>query len=243
MGFKKFVTSNTVFYILTILIVLTFYCFYHLSEFVLDDIIKNLSISGITIITINPLESIYTKFYISSIFTLSVYVPILIFVIYMYISPGLYKKEKRIFKKVIIPMSFILSMGFVFGSVFLSQQLNYFIISQSVLNNNTTISLSSYTSFIFSIGAFIGILLCYPFVVYTLNELNLISVKKITKYRKHCIAIAFVVGALLTPPDIITQLCVAIPLIILNEFSIVVIKVKDGMVWKKKQLILEKEIV
>lgn len=214
-------------------LVLMFFIVYSYSNAYLLHVISQLSSAGIRVLTLFPFESIYTRFYISSVFTITVTSPFIISFIYCYLSSALYPHEKNILKKTVLPISYVFTIGFIFGSMVIPEFLNYFIISQSVLGANTTVSLSKYISFICGIGTICGILLCYPLAIYTLFTLHIISEKLLTQYRKHAIVIAFIAGAILTPPDVITQMCVAFPLIILHEIAIMAIKIKEGLVWKQ----------
>ncbi len=87
---------------------------------------------------------------------------------------------------------------------------------------STTYSLSAFYHFIFLLTFSLGIGFQLPLVIILILKLELINIEQLTKYRRHLIVTFFVIAAIITPPDVISQFLLAIPLMILYEISILV---------------------
>lgn len=211
---RRFLSSILFFFI-------TFSVVYTNSDYIIQFLIKDFDPGQL--MTIHPLESIYSRFYVSSMTTLLITFPFVLINFYRYIAPALYKKEKNAVKKIIFPCSVAFLVGFCLFVVFGIKYLTYFISAFCIDEINNTISLLKYIQFIACCGAVTGVLFCYPIFIYLINAIGLINKEMLKRYRKHTIVIAFIFGALVTPPDIITQCLIAMPLIILHEISIRVI--------------------
>jgi sec-independent protein translocase protein TatC len=155
---------------------------------------------------------------IAGIFLVS---PYIIYQLWAFVAPGLFKKEKRL----LIPVSIISSIFFVGGAGF-----GYFVVFPfgfKFLIGNFS---SEYVQAMPSIKEFLslatkmliafGIIFELPLVIFILARLGIVDHKMLRKYQKYAILGTFVVGAMLTPPDVITQAMMAGPLILLYEISI-----------------------
>ena len=152
--------------------------------------------------------------------------PYFIYQIWAFVAPGLLKKEK----KIIFPFLFLIPLMFLLGFVF----LYYFIIpiawdffitfDSSGLENKFTLELepkiNEYISLTLKLAFAFGLAFQLPTVIFLLTILGLTSPNDLQKKRRFVIVIIFLISALITPPDIISQIGLAIPVICLYEFSI-----------------------
>ena len=152
--------------------------------------------------------------------------PFFIYHIWAFIAPALLKKEK----KIIFPFLFLIPIMFILGFLF----VYYFIIplawdffigfDTSGSNNNLSIELepkiNEYISITLKIAIAFGLAFQLPIAIFLLTLLGLTSPTDLQKKRRFVIVIIFLVAALITPPDIISQVGLAIPIIFLYEFSI-----------------------
>jgi len=149
--------------------------------------------------------------------------PYVIFELWRFIKPGLKDNERKYSKYVILSSSFLFISGVLFGYFVISplsvQFLGTYSISESVMNR---LDLSSYISTITSITLAAGILFELPIVIYFLSKIGLITPEIMKQYRKHALVIILVLSAIITPPDIASQVLVSIPVLILYEISIFV---------------------
>ena len=147
--------------------------------------------------------------------------PILLYQFWMFIAPGLYTREKRL----LIPILFLSTLFFTGGALF-----GYFIVfpwgfkfflSFATDDIRALPSMREYLSFAAKLLLAFGIVFELPLVITFLAKLGIVSVDFLKKNRKYAILIFFVGSAMLTPPDVITQIMMAMPLMLLYEISIV----------------------
>ena len=149
--------------------------------------------------------------------------PYLVFEIWSFIAPGMYKTEKR-FSILFALLSFLL---FVFGVLF-----GYYVILPFSLNFLSSYTISSviennihFISFIKTITKIIlatGFLFQLPLLIYCLTKFNFVCPKQLKQYRRHAFVIILVLASILTPPDIFSQILIGLPIFFLYEFSILI---------------------
>ena len=150
--------------------------------------------------------------------------PVVFYQLWMFISPGLYKQEK----KVVIPLVTISSLLFLIGAAFcyfvvLPLALKFLIgFSGDILN--PIITVGSYISFTGLLLIAFGFAFELPIVAYFLGRVGLISSSFLAKGRRYAIVAILILGAVITPPDIFTQVLLAIPIYLLYEISIILVK-------------------
>lgn len=150
--------------------------------------------------------------------------PIIFYQMWMFIAPGLYNREK----KFILPMVVVSTILFIIGAGFcyllvlpMSFQFLIGFSGEAVVN---TITIGSYISFVGLMMLAFGFGFQMPIIAYFLAKIGLLKPSFLVKGRRYSIVIILIVGAILTPPDVFTQVLMAIPLYILYEISIIVVK-------------------
>lgn len=147
--------------------------------------------------------------------------PYILFEIWRFIKPGLKKTEKNYARGLVFWGSFLFLSGVAFGYFIIAPLSVHFLggyqVSELVSNQ---ISLGSFISTVTSITLACGILFQLPILIYFLARLGLITSSLMKSYRKHSIIIVLIIAAVITPPDITSQILVAIPLVVLYEVSI-----------------------
>ncbi len=158
---------------------------------------------------------------ISLFFALLVGSPILLYQLWQFVAAGLYAKEKRIVAGV-LPVSIGLFLaGATFGYFILIPYGMYFLASASPIEQFDFMPrLSEYLTFLSGLTLALGFVFQLPLVLTTLVRVDLVQRKTFAKYRPHFIVAAFVMGAVLTPPDPITQLLMAVPMMLLYEIGL-----------------------
>lgn len=159
--------------------------------------------------------------------------PFIIWEVWKFVSPGLYEKERKGARSFIIISSFLFFVGVLFGYYIVTPLsvnfLGNYSISDSVARN---IKIGSYISLVRSSMLASGLIFELPIIMYFLTKMGLITPEFLRKYRKHALVIVLVLAAIITPPDIISQVIVAIPILILYEVSIKISKI----VLKREQI-------
>ena len=166
--------------------------------------------------------------------------PYVFYQIWSFIKPGLKQREKKMVNGLVFYVSLLFFLGILFGYFIVAPLSVQFFGSYQISNqieNNFTIG--SYMSTIFSTVFYSGLFFLLPVVSYLLTKIGLINVSFLIKYRKHAIVAILILAAIITPPDIASQIIVSIPIIILYEIGILVSKRAERLANKEAQSIQE----
>ncbi len=147
--------------------------------------------------------------------------PYVLYELWKFISPALYEKEKKNAVGFIITASVLFFLGVVFGYlVIVPLSINFvatFTVSDIVKNE---FNLESYVGMIKTSIIAAGLFFELPIIIYFLTKLGLVTPNFLRTYRKYAIVIVLIVAAIVTPPDVVSQITVAIPMLIIYELSI-----------------------
>jgi sec-independent protein translocase protein TatC len=147
--------------------------------------------------------------------------PWLMYQIWMFVAPGLYSHEKRFALPLIIFGSLLAYTGIAFVQFFVLDRVFFFIQKFTPTSVNATPDVSSYVEAILSLYIAFGAAFQVPIIVMLLVRFEMITIEKLRSFRGYFIVVAFVVAAVLTPPDVISQLALAIPMCLLYEIGII----------------------
>lgn len=175
------------------------------------------------IININLSGQFTTHMYISFFAGLIVAAPYVIWEIWRFIKPALYEKERKHSSGAVLSMSVLFILGVLF-SYFLvvPLTLNFFGSYQVSEAVNNQIALSSYISTVVSVTFSLGVVFELPVFVYFLTKVGIITPEFLKRNRKYTLIVLLTIAAVITPPDIVSQILVTIPLYALYELSILV---------------------
>ena len=177
--------------------------------------------SGDHLIYTNLPEAFFTFLKAAFICALMLASPVILYQFWMFTAPGLYDKEKRL----LIPILMLSVLFFVGGALF-----GYFVVFPFGFKfflsfASDTIrpmpSIKEYLSFASKLLLAFGLVFELPLVITFLARLGIVSVAVLKKFRKYTILAIFVAAAILTPPDLVTQIFMALPMILLYELSII----------------------
>ena len=156
-----------------------------------------------------------------------------------FIKPGLYKNEKSLSRGAVFFVTLLFLSGIMFGYYVVAPiSINFltnFKLDESILNE---IDVTSYVSTVMMLVLACGIMFQLPVVVYFLTKAGIITPQFLKTYRKHAIVVILVLSALITPPDIISQILMCFPLIFLYEISIII---ANTIKKEEDKLLLEEE--
>jgi sec-independent protein translocase protein TatC len=162
-----------------------------------------------------------THILVSVVSGLVVAFPYIVWEIWRFVEPALYNKERSFTRGLVLSVSFLFITGILFGYFFIAPLsvnfLGSYQVSAAVANQ---ISLLSYISTITTITLAAGLVFELPVLVYFLTRAGLITPKFMRIYRKHSVVAILILSAIITPPDISSQIMVSIPILILYEISI-----------------------
>ncbi len=151
--------------------------------------------------------------------------PYVIYEFWKFIMPALYSKEKKYARGAVIVVSFLFMLGVLFGYYIISPSSVNFLINyktSDIISNQP--HLMSYVSIVASISLAAGILFELPAIIYFLSKIGLITPEFLIKYRRHSLIVMLTLSAIITPPDVFSQIMVCLPLIVLYEISIKISK-------------------
>ncbi len=150
--------------------------------------------------------------------------PIILSQIWLFIAPGLYAHEKKMLIPFIVGGTVMFIVGVMFAYYIVTPFGFDFLITFGSFKFTPLINIEDYVGFFTKIMFGFGLAFELPIFAYFLALLGLVDDKQMTAFFKYAIVIIFIVAALLTPPDVLTQLLMAGPLIILYGFSIIIVK-------------------
>lgn len=151
--------------------------------------------------------------------------PYLFWEIWRFVKPGLYEKERKAARGIVFVCSSLFFLGVLFGYFIIAPFSISFLAGYSFgEGNQDTATLGSYVGYITMITLPTGLVFELPIVAYFLGKVGLISSALMKRFRRHAIVVIFILAAVITPPDLMTQLLIAVPLIGLYELSISIVK-------------------
>lgn len=146
--------------------------------------------------------------------------PVVLYQAWAFIAPGLYRHEKRLVMPLILSSTFLFFVGMLFCYYVVFNTVFQFISLVAPQSITVAPDIAAYLSFVMTMFLAFGLTFQVPVVVVVLASFGMITVEKLKAIRGYVIVGAFVLAAVITPPDVISQLLMAIPLCILYEFGI-----------------------
>ena len=146
--------------------------------------------------------------------------PFILYQAWSFIAPGLYAHEKRLGIPLIISSSLLFLMGMAFCYFFVFGQVFHFINSFAPKSITPAPDIEAYLSFVMTMFLAFGLAFEVPVALVVLVKLGVVSIEKLKEWRSYFIVSAFVVAAVVTPPDVVSQLALAIPMCLLYEVGI-----------------------
>ena len=147
--------------------------------------------------------------------------PWLMYQMWAFVAPGLYSHEKKFAMPLIVIGSLLAYTGIGFVQFFVLDKMFGFIQQFTPASVAATPDIASYVEAIVSLYLAGGLAWQVPIVVILLVRLNMVSIEKLKEFRGYFIVLAFVIAAVVTPPDVISQLALAVPMCILYELGII----------------------
>ncbi|NND05007.1 MAG: twin-arginine translocase subunit TatC [Saprospiraceae bacterium] len=174
--------------------------------------------------TIKVEEKFITHLKVSIILGLVVAFPYIFYEAWRFIKPGLYPREQRAAKGIVLICSMLFLTGVCFGYFIISPFALKFLSSYEIADTASTATLTSYVNNMTMYTVPAGIIFELPIVVFFLSKVGLITPEFMRKYRRMAIVVILVLAAIITPPDPTTQVLIGVPLYILYEVSILISK-------------------
>lgn len=174
-----------------------------------------------------PQEFFFTQIKIAMFGGLVIAFPLIASQIYKFVAPGLYKNERHAFLPFLIASPILFLMGAALVYFFFTPMVMWFFLSMQQVGPGTDVEISllprvsEYLSLIMTLIFSFGLVFQLPVVTSLMARVGLLSSEGLRSKRKYAIVIAFVMAAILTPPDPISQIGLAVPTLLLYEVSII----------------------
>lgn len=146
--------------------------------------------------------------------------PFILYQIWAFVAPGLYAHERRLGIPLIISSTVLFLTGMAFCYFFVFGQVFHFIASFAPKSITPAPDIEAYLSFVMTMFLAFGLAFEVPVALVVLVKLGVVSVAKLKEWRSYFVVGAFIVAAVVTPPDVVSQLALAIPMCLLYEMGI-----------------------
>ena len=216
---RKALTYSVVTLVICFVLVFVLLC-----EPLMDFVLQPIHSLGIELVYTTLAEVWVTKMKVSFIAAFVVSFPLITFFIWRFLRPALYPNERKVSAIVYFSSFFLFLLGVSFAYfAVLALTINFFVATGSD-TALPMLTISKYVGFLMSFLITFGLVFLLPMVVFLLTKLGVIKPALLTKSRKYVIVILAVLAAIITPPDIISQLLILIPMLILWEISVFIAK-------------------
>ena len=146
--------------------------------------------------------------------------PIVLYQLWAFVAPGLYSHEKKLVLPLVVSSTLLFMVGVAFCYFFVFGQVFAFIQSFAPKSITAAPDIEAYLSFVMTMFIAFGMAFEVPIVVIVLARMNVVSIQKLKDFRSYFIVLAFIIAAIVTPPDVVSQLALAIPMCLLYEVGI-----------------------
>jgi len=166
-------------------------------------------------------EAFFTYLKVSLLSGLMLATPVILYQFWLFVAPGLYGKERRLLVPIVFLSSFFFIGGALFGYFIVFPFGFKFFLGFATETIRPLPSMREYLSFSSKLLLAFGLVFELPLIITFLARLGIVTVEFLKKNRKYAILLFFVFAAILTPPDVVTQIMMAFPLMLLYEISII----------------------
>jgi len=146
--------------------------------------------------------------------------PFVLWQVWAFVAPGLYSHEKKLVLPLVISSTLLFFIGVAFCYYLVFGQVFAFIQSFAPKSITAAPDIEAYLSFVLSMFLAFGLAFEVPIAVVVLARMGIVSVQKLREFRGYFIVLAFVIAAIVTPPDVVSQLSLAVPMCLLYEVGI-----------------------
>ena len=192
---------------------------------------------GSSMIAIDVASPFFIPFKLVMILSIFISIPYLLYHLWMFTAPGLYDKEKKLVLPILISSSLLFYLGAAFAYFVVFPLIFAFFISIAPEGISVMTDISRYLDFVITLFFAFGFAFEVPVITVILVLTNVSTPKSLSSKRPYVIVGAFVIGMLLTPPDVISQTLLAIPIWLLFEIGIIFAKVITKDKYNKKDIL------
>ena len=178
--------------------------------------------AGATLIATNVISPLLVPLKITLLGAFMVALPYVLYQAWAFIAPGLYTHEKRLVLPLVFSSTLLFFIGVGFCYFLVIPAMSEFIQSWAPKSITAAPDIEQYFGFVLTLFIVFGLAFEVPIVVVVLAHLGIVPIEKLREFRGYFIVLAFIIAAVVTPPDVISQLALAVPMCILYECGIIV---------------------
>ncbi|EGJ10044.1 MULTISPECIES: twin-arginine translocase subunit TatC [Rubrivivax] len=176
---------------------------------------------GATLIATNVISPILVPLKITLMAALMLALPIVLYQVWAFVAPGLYSHEKKLVLPLVISSTILFIVGVAFCYFIVIPGMSKFIQAFAPSAITAAPDIEEYFGFVLTLFLVFGVAFEVPVAVVVLARIGIVTIAQLRKARGYFIVGAFIVAAVVTPPDVISQLALAIPMILLYEAGII----------------------
>jgi len=175
---------------------------------------------GATLIATSVISPFMVPLKIMLMAAFLVALPVILYQAWAFVAPGLYTHEKKLVLPLVISSSILFFIGVAFCYFFVFGQVFAFIQGFAPKSITAAPDIEAYLSFVMTMFLAFGLAFEVPIVVIVLARMGIVSVQKLKEFRGYFVVLAFIIAAIVTPPDVVSQLALAIPMVLLYELGL-----------------------
>ena len=191
----------------------------HLYDLLAAPLIAHLP-HGATLIATSVISPFMVPLKILLLAAFLIALPFVLYQVWAFVAPGLYSHEKRLVLPLVVSSTLLFFLGVAFCYFFVFGKVFTFIQSFAPKSITAAPDIEAYLSFVMTMFIAFGAAFEVPVAVVVLARLGVVTIEQLKAWRGYFIVGAFVVAAIITPPDVVSQLALAIPMVLLYEFGI-----------------------
>ena len=191
----------------------------HLYDLLAQPLIAHLP-HGATLIATSVISPFMVPLKILLMAAFMIALPVVLYQVWAFVAPGLYSHEKRMVLPLVVSSTLLFFSGVAFCYFLVFGRVFAFIQSFAPKSITAAPDIEAYLSFVLSMFLAFGLSFEVPIAVVVLARMGIVSVQKLREFRGYFIVLAFVVAAVVTPPDVVSQLSLAVPMCLLYEVGI-----------------------
>ena len=191
----------------------------HLYDLLAKPLVEHLP-RGTTLIATNVISPFLVPLKITLMASFLLALPVVLYQAWAFVAPGLYTHEKKLVLPLVVSSTLLFFLGVAFCYFFVFGKVFTFIQSFAPKSITAAPDIEAYLSFVLTMFIAFGAAFEVPIVVVVLARIGLVSIERLKGFRAYFIVLAFIIAAILTPPDVVSQLALAIPMCLLYEVGI-----------------------
>ncbi len=181
--------------------------------------------TGATLIATNVISPILVPLKITLMGGFMLVLPYVLYQVWAFVAPGLYSHEKKLVLPLVVSSTLLFFLGVAFCYLIVIPAMSKFIQSFAPTTITAAPDIEQYFGFVLNLFIVFGLAFEVPVAVVVLARVGIVTIEQLKSFRGYFVVAAFVVAAVVTPPDVVSQLALAVPMCILYELGIVAARV------------------